>query len=116
MCYTRTVRKTINNYHNMKRDATAQEILIGEFYGYSKSCSRFTNVVTGRAVKAENGKVPLSDRTENVFLYVGTKSVDSNPKRTTKSDRKRTLASVQVFHISKHLMIDKNAEKHDCLQ
>jgi len=98
----------------MTKDATGQEILIGEYYGYSKSSSGMTWVVTGKACKADNGKVTLTEITEKSYfsIYKG----NSVPSKTIKSDHKRTLASIQVFHIAQHLMVDQNAPIHDCLQ
>lgn len=96
----------------MTTDATGQEIIINEYYGYSKSNNGSTWIVTGSAVKAENGKVTLTDITEKLYTCLGEGNME--PSRVVKTDRKRTLSSVQVFHISKHLMVDKNAPKHDC--
>lgn len=94
----------------MTTDATGQEIVIGEYYGYSTSKNGFTRVITGKAFKVCTGKVTLIEITEKRYLYAS-----SNPEPDiTKSDRKRTLAAVQVFYISKHLMIDKNAPEHIC--
>lgn len=87
-------------------DAMGNEIVIGEYYGYSKSSSGYTWVVTGRASKAVNGKVTLGNITETSYLYVGEGRQD--PHKVVKEDRKRTIGSVQVFHIPMSLMAAQN--------
>lgn len=87
----------------MTNDAIGQEIVIGEYYGYSKAESGFTRVITGKATSAESGKVTLGEIIEKTYFGMG--KANDTPYRTVKSDRKRTLASAQVFHIQKHLMV-----------
>jgi len=40
----------------MTVDATGNEIVIGQKYGYSKQANGYTRVMIGTAFKAENGK------------------------------------------------------------
>ena len=85
---------------------------VSEYYGYSKSSNGVTTVVTGRVVKFANGKVTMDDITENTFFFVGEgKQV---PDKTVKSDRKRTVASVQLFHVPHNVMSRTNTVEHDC--
>lgn len=96
----------------MEVDAMGNPIVIGEYYGYSKSSSGHTWVVTGRAYKTANGKVTLEDITEKSFLYVG--EGKQEPHKVVKEDRRRNLGSVQVFHIPDELIQRQNAHKHVC--
>jgi hypothetical protein len=97
----------------MEVDAMGNPIVIGEYYGYSKSSNGHTSVVTGRAYKTAKGKVTLEDITEKSFLYVG--EGVQKPHKTVKEDRRRNLGSVQVFHIPQSIIARQNAPKHDCM-
>lgn len=80
---------------NQTVDATNNEIIIGERYGYTKADSGFTYVITGTAVAADNGKVTLSDITESTYRNI---SIAGGDKwRTKKPKNRRTVASVQTF-------------------
>lgn len=85
----------------MTNDAIGQEIVIGEYYGYSKAESGFTRVITGKATKVKSGKVTLGEIIEKTYFGMSIAKLS----KPVKSDRKRTLASAQVFHIQKHLMV-----------
>lgn len=97
----------------MAADAMGNDIVVGEYYGYSKSSSGHTWVVTGRAAGTSNGKVILEDITEKNYLYVGEGKQD--PHKVVKGDRKRVIGSVQVFHIHMSVMEAQDTQKHDCM-
>lgn len=94
-------------------DAMGNEIVIGEYYGYSKSSNGFTYVVTGKAYKTANGKVTLEDITEKSFSYVS--GGVQEPYKITKEERRRNIGSVQAFHIPNSVMTQQNAPEHDCM-
>lgn len=93
-------------------DAVGEEITIGAEYGYSKSQNGMTWVVTGIATAAENGKVTLEKIIEKNFtsLYKG----NQDPHKTIRPNRRRTIASVQVFRIVRDQ--DNGAVKYEKLK
>ena len=86
-------------------DAVGEEIVIGAEYGYSKSQNGLTWVVTGIAANAESGKVTLEKIIEKNFagLYKG----NQDSHKTIRPNRKRTIASVQVFRIARDSQYEK---------
>ena len=79
-------------------DALGQKIIVGQTYGYSKSSSGFTTVITGVCSKigvGKHNKIQLDEVIVREYLWVS--RGETKPLSVEYNQRKRTISSVICF-------------------
>ena len=79
------------------KDALGNQIITGNFYGYSHSSNGHTKVTIGKADKISNGKVTIKNCKESTFLYIS--EGQQKPYSVLHPERARTVASVICFPV-----------------